>query len=195
MDKFWLKSYPAGVPAEIDYTQYRSLVQLLEESFKKFAARNAFACMDKRMTYAELDRLSMQVGAWLQSRGLKKGARVALMMPNVLQYPVALAAVLRAGYIVVNVNPLYTPRELEHQLKDSGAEAIIILENFATTLEQVIAKTPIKHVVVATHGRPAGPVKGTHRQFRGAQRQEDGAGLFAAERGARSSRCCRKAPA
>ncbi|HTN66088.1 MAG TPA: long-chain fatty acid--CoA ligase [Burkholderiaceae bacterium] len=160
MDKFWLKSYPAGVPAEVDYTQYRSLVQLLDESFKKFAARDAFACMDKRMTYAELDRLSVQLGAWLQSRGLKKGARVALMMPNVLQYPVAIAAVLRAGYVVVNVNPLYTSRELEHQMKDSGAEAIIILENFATTLQQVLAKTPIKHIMVATMGDLLGTVKG-----------------------------------
>jgi len=160
MDKFWLKSYPAGMPAEVDYTQYRSLVQLLDESFKKFAARDAFACMDKRMTYAELDQMSVRVGAWLQSKGLKKGTRVALMMPNVLQYPVAIAAVLRAGYIVVNVNPLYTPRELEHQMKDSGAEAIIILENFATTLQQVLAKTPIKHIVVATMGDLLGTVKG-----------------------------------
>ncbi len=160
MDKFWLKSYPAGVPAEVDYTQYRSLVQLLDESFKKFAARDAFVCMDKRMTYAELDQMSVRVGAWLQSKGLKKGTRVALMMPNVLQYPVAIAAVLRAGYIVVNVNPLYTPRELEHQMKDSGAEAIIILENFASTLQQVLAKTPIKHIVVASMGDLLGTVKG-----------------------------------
>jgi len=160
MDKFWLKSYPAGMPAEVDYTQYRSLVQLLDESFKKFATRDAFACMDKRITYAELDQMSLQVGAWLQSKGLKKGTRVALMMPNVLQYPVAIAAVLRAGYIVVNVNPLYTARELEHQMKDSGAEAIIILENFATTLQQVLAKTPIKHIVVATMGDLLGTVKG-----------------------------------
>ncbi|MEN9867698.1 MAG: hypothetical protein RL748_3288, partial [Pseudomonadota bacterium] len=122
MDKFWLKSYPKGVPAEIDYTQYRSLVHLLEEAFQKYASRNAYVCMDKFMTYAEVDQLSRQLGAWLQSKGLKKGARVAVMMPNVLQYPVAIAAILRAGYTVVNVNPLYTPRELEHQLNDSGAE-------------------------------------------------------------------------
>ena len=165
MDKFWLKSYPADMPAEVDFSQYRSLVQLLEESFKKFAARDAFACMDKRITYADLDRMSMQVGAWLQSKGLKKGARVALMMPNVLQYPVAIAAVLRAGYIVVNVNPLYTPRELEHQMKDSGAEAIIILENFATTLQQVLARTKIKHVVVASMGDLLGGVKGAIVNF------------------------------
>lgn len=152
MDKFWLKSYPASIPAEIDPNQYHSLVQMLEESFKKFAAREAYACMGKTLTYGQLDTFSKQVGGWLQSKGLKKGARVAIMMPNVLQYPVVMAAILRAGYTVVNVNPLYTPRELEHQLKDSGAEAIFILENFATTLEQVLPKTPIKHVVVATMG-------------------------------------------
>ncbi|MDO8301589.1 long-chain fatty acid--CoA ligase [Lacisediminimonas sp.] len=152
MDKFWLKSYPEGVPAEIDYTQYRSLVQLLEESFRKYADRNAYACMGKTLTYRELDQLSLQLAAWLQSRGLEKGARVALMMPNVLQYPVALAAVLRAGYTVVNVNPLYTPRELQHQLTDSGAQAIIILENFSHTLQQVIDATKVRHVVVASMG-------------------------------------------
>lgn len=160
IDKFWLKSYPAGVPAEIDPTQYTSLVQLLEESFKKFADRQAYVCMGKSMSYAQLDEMSQRVAAWLQSRGLKPGARVAIMMPNVLQYPVALAAVLRAGYIVVNVNPLYTPRELEHQLKDSGAEAIFILENFAITLEKVLAHTDVKHVVVATMGDLLGGAKG-----------------------------------
>ncbi|MBC3928147.1 long-chain-fatty-acid--CoA ligase [Undibacterium sp. CY21W] len=151
-EKFWLKSYPEGMPAEIDVTQYRSLVQLLEEAFKKFSARNAYACMGKYLTYGKLDLMSQKVGAWLQQQGLKKGARVAIMMPNVLQYPVVMAAILRAGYVVVNVNPLYTPRELEHQLKDSGAEAIFILENFATTLEHVIQKTQVKHVVVASMG-------------------------------------------
>ncbi|HZW13867.1 MAG TPA: long-chain fatty acid--CoA ligase [Noviherbaspirillum sp.] len=160
MEKIWLKSYPPGVPAEIDYTQYRSLVHLMEEAFQKYASRNAYVCMDKFLTYAEVDDYSKRLGAWLQSKGLKKGARVAIMMPNVLQYPVALAAVLRAGYTVVNVNPLYTPRELEHQLNDSGAEAIIILENFATTLEQVIAKTKVKHVVVASMGEMLGGLKG-----------------------------------
>ena len=165
MDKFWLKAYPKGVPAEIDYTQYRSLVHLLEEAFRKFAARNAYVCMDKFMTYAEVDELSKKLGAWLQSKGMKKGARVALMMPNVLQYPIAIAAVLRAGYTVVNVNPLYTPRELEHQLNDSGAEAIIILENFATTLEQVLGKTKVKHVVVASMGDMLGGLKGTIVNF------------------------------
>ncbi|OGB23939.1 MAG: long-chain-fatty-acid--CoA ligase [Burkholderiales bacterium RIFCSPLOWO2_02_FULL_57_36] len=165
MEKIWLKSYPKDVPAEIDPTQYRSLVHLLEESFRKFASHNAYVCMDKFLTYAEFDEHSKKLGAWLQSRGLKKGARVAVMMPNVLQNPVAIAAVLRAGYTVVNVNPLYTPRELEHQLNDSGAEAIIILENFAATLEQVIKKTKIEHVVVASMGDMLGALKGTIVNF------------------------------
>jgi long-chain acyl-CoA synthetase len=165
MEKFWIKSYPQGVPAEIDYTRYRSLVQLLEESFSKYAQRQAYVCMDKFMTYAEVDVMSKKLGAWLQGQGLSKGARVAIMMPNVLQYPVAIAAVLRAGYTVVNVNPLYTPRELEHQLNDSGAEAIIILENFAITLEKVIARTKIKIAVVASMGDLLGGVKGTVVNF------------------------------
>ena len=131
MERIWLKQYPPGVPADIDVTQYSSLVELLEESFAKFSDRKAFICMDKSISYRDLDEMSLALGAYLQSKGLQKGARVALMMPNVLQYPIATAAVLRAGYAVVNVNPLYTPRELEHQLKDSGAEAIIVLENFA----------------------------------------------------------------
>jgi long-chain acyl-CoA synthetase len=160
MDRFWLKSYQPGVPAEIDWTQYRSLTHLLEEAFHKYAQRRAYVCMDKSITYADLDRMSRQMGAWLQSRGLKQGARVAIMLPNVLQYPVAMAAALRAGYTIVNVNPLYTPRELQHQLIDSGAEAIIVLENFATTLEQVIARTQVKHVVVATMGDMLGALKG-----------------------------------
>ena len=182
MERIWLKQYPAGVPADIDVTQYTSLVELLEESFKKFADRKAFICMDKSISYRELDEMSQALGAYLQSKGLQKGARVALMMPNVLQYPVATAAVLRAGYTVVNVNPLYTPRELEHQLKDSGAEAIIVLENFAHTVQQVIAKTAVKHVIVGTHGRPA-RLQGRDRQSGGAPREEDGAGLVAAGRG------------
>jgi long-chain acyl-CoA synthetase len=160
MEKIWLKSYPPGVPADIDPDQYRSLVHLLEEAFQKYADRNAYVCMDKFLTYAELDTYSRQLGAWLQSRGLKKGARVALMMPNVLQYPVAIAAVLRAGYTVVNVNPLYTPRELEHQLNDSGSEAIIVLENFAHTVEQVLSKTAVKHIIVASMGEMLGGLKG-----------------------------------
>jgi len=161
MEKIWLKSYPEGVPAEIDSTQFRSITHLLEEAFRKYADRNAYVCMDKLLTYRELDQLSQQMGAWLQSLGLSPGARVAIMMPNVLQYPVAMAAILRAGYTVVNVNPLYTPRELQHQLIDSGSEAIIVLENFATTLQQVVANTKVKHVVVATMGDMLGLVKGT----------------------------------
>lgn len=152
MERIWLKQYPPGVPADIEPTQYASLVDLLEESFSKFADRKAFICMDKAITYRDLDQMSLALAAYLQGRGLQRGARVAIMMPNVLQYPVATAAVLRAGFAVVNVNPLYTPRELEHQLKDSGAEAIIVLENFAHTVEQVIAKTQVKHVIVGSMG-------------------------------------------
>jgi long-chain acyl-CoA synthetase len=165
MDKFWLKSYPANMPTEINPDQYGSLVQLLEESFTKFADRNAYVCMDKFLTYREIDTYSKNMAAWLQTRGLKKGARVAVMMPNVLQYPIAIAAILRAGYTVVNVNPLYTPRELEHQLNDSGSEAIIVLENFATTLEQVLAKTGVKHIVVASMGEMLGGLKGVIVNF------------------------------
>jgi len=160
MDKIWLKSYPPDVPTEIDPDQYGSLVHMLEESFRKYAARNAYVCMDRFMTYSELDECSRKLAAWLQSRGMEKGARVAVMMPNVLQYPIAIAAILRAGYTVVNVNPLYTPRELEHQMKDSGCEAIIVLENFATTVEQVMGKTPLRHVVVASMGEMLGLAKG-----------------------------------
>ena len=160
MEKIWLKSYPPNVPAEINPDQYGSLVHMLEESFRKYADRNAYVCMDKFMTFAEMDEYSRKLAAWLQSRGMAKGARVAIMMPNVLQYPVAIAAILRAGYTVVNVNPLYTPRELEHQLNDSGSEAIIVLENFAHTLEQVMNKTPVRHVVVASMGEMLGTAKG-----------------------------------
>lgn len=152
MERIWLKHYPAGVPADIDPTQYASLIELLEESFAKFRDRKAFICMDKSISYRDLDEMSLALAAYLQSKGLQKGARVALMMPNVLQYPVSTAAVLRAGYTAVNVNPLYTPRELEHQLKDSGAEAIIVLENFATTVQKVIANTAVKHVILCSMG-------------------------------------------
>ncbi|EKS32634.1 hypothetical protein HMPREF9696_03611 [Afipia clevelandensis ATCC 49720] len=152
MERIWLKQYPAGVPADIDVNQYPSLVELLEESFKKFADRKSFICMDKAITYRDLDEMSAALGAYLQSKGLKKGARVAIMMPNVLQNPISTAAVLRAGYTVVNVNPLYTPRELEHQLKDSGAEAILLLENFATTLEKVLPNTNVKTVIIGSMG-------------------------------------------
>ena len=151
-DKPWLKNYPPGVPAEIPVDVYPSLVALLEEAFRKHARRDAAACMDQRLSFAQVDELSTALGAWLQQRGLARGARVAIMMPNVLQYMVTIAAILRAGYVVVNVNPLYTPRELEHQLKDSGAEAIIVLENFAKTLSEVIDRTQVKHVVLTGLG-------------------------------------------
>jgi long-chain acyl-CoA synthetase len=160
MERFWIKSYAEGVPADIDWTQYSSLTQLMEQSFAQYANRHACVCMGTFMTYAQLDALSRQLAAWLQSTGMKKGARVGLMMPNLLQYPVAIAAVLRAGYTVVNINPLYTPRELAHQLKDSGAEAIIILENFAHTLEKVAGETQLKHIVVASMGDLLGTAKG-----------------------------------
>jgi long-chain acyl-CoA synthetase len=151
-DKPWLASYPAGVPAQIDAGVYGSLVDLLNEAFRKHAARDAAICMGQRMRFSEIDQLSTQLGAWLQAQGLKQGDRVAIMMPNLLQYGVAIAAILRAGFVVVNVNPLYTPRELEHQLKDSGARAIIVLENFAHTLEEVINATDVRHVVLASTG-------------------------------------------
>ncbi|MFN3862544.1 MAG: long-chain-fatty-acid--CoA ligase [Roseateles sp.] len=150
--KPWLASYPAGVPAQIDTTVYRSLVDLLNEAFRKYAQRDAAICMGQRMRFSQLDELSQALGAWLQAQGLKQGDRVAIMMPNLLQYGVAIAAILRAGFVVVNVNPLYTPRELEHQLKDSGARAIIVLENFAHTLAEVITQTDVKHVVLASMG-------------------------------------------
>ncbi len=152
MEKIWLKSYPPGVPAEIRYDEFKSIGALVEASVKKYADRVAYHNMGKTMTFADLDRLTRDFGAWLQAKGLGKGTRVAIMMPNVLQYPVALFGTLRAGCVVVNVNPLYTPRELEHQLNDSGAEAIVILENFAATLQQVVPKTKLKHVVVAALG-------------------------------------------
>ena len=158
MEKIWLQSYPPGVPHDIDPDQYRSLVHLLEEAFTKYADRNAYVCMDKFLTYAELDTYSRQLGAWLQSRGLKKGARVALMMPNVLQYPVAIAAVLRAGYTVVNVNPLYTPRELEHQLNDSGSRIILIFNGSTPTLAEVVGKTGIQTVITVAPGDGSGAV-------------------------------------
>ncbi|MFM0158490.1 long-chain fatty acid--CoA ligase [Paraburkholderia sediminicola] len=164
MDKIWLKSYPPGVPAEIDPTRYTSVAELLEEAFRDYRAKPAFVCMGKEISYGELDVLSRKLAAWFQSKGLARGARIAIMMPNVLQYPVAIAAILRAGYVVVNVNPLYTPRELEHQLKDSGAEAIILLENFAVTLQAIVRNTAIKHVVVAAMGDLMG-VKGALVNF------------------------------
>src|SRR3989338_1993073 len=164
-DRIWLKSYPSGVPADIDPGQYPSLVALMEEAFHKYADRVAYSFMGNDVTYAQTDSLSSAFAAYLQGLGLVKGDRVAIMMPNVPQYPVTVAAILRAGFVVVNVNPLYTPRELEHQLKDSGAKAIVIIENFATTLEKVVAHTPVKHVVVASMGDLLGGLKGTLVNF------------------------------
>ena len=160
IDRPWLKAYPAGVRADIDPSQYPSLVALMEESFKKNGSLVAYSFMGKDVTFAQTDSLSIALAAYFQSLGLVKGERVAIMMPNVPQYPVSVAAILRAGFVVVNVNPLYTPRELEHQLKDSGAKAIVIIENFANTLEQCLANTPIKHVVLCAMGDQLGVLKG-----------------------------------
>jgi long-chain acyl-CoA synthetase len=161
----WLASYPSGVPADIDPSGYVSLVQLMEESFQKYADRTAYSFMGKEVSYRDTDAQSAALAAYLQSLGLAKGDRVAIMMPNVPQYPAAVAGVLRAGCVVVNVNPLYTARELEHQLKDSGAKVILIIENFAATLAQCIASTPIKHVVLAAMGDQLGLVKGALVNF------------------------------
>jgi long-chain acyl-CoA synthetase len=159
MERIWLKSYPKGVPTDINVAEYASLAALFDSSIAKYRERDAFHCMGKTISFGALEEGSRKFGAWLQGKGLAKGARVALMMPNCLQYPVAMFGVLRAGMTVVNVNPLYTPRELEHQLKDSGAEAIVILENFASILQEVLPKTPLKHVVVTSLGEMLG-VKG-----------------------------------
>jgi long-chain acyl-CoA synthetase len=160
IDRPWLKAYPPGVPTDIDASQYASLVALMEESFSKNASAVAYSFMGKDITFGQTDSLSQAFAAYLQGLGLVKGDRVAIMMPNVPQYPVTVAAILRAGYVVVNVNPLYTPRELEHQLKDSGSKAIVIIENFANTLEQCIANTPVKHVVLTAMGDQLGVLKG-----------------------------------
>jgi long-chain acyl-CoA synthetase len=159
-ERIWLSSYPAGVPADIDASIYPSLVALMEESFQKHANKVAYSFMGKDISFAQTDRLSQAFAAYLQSLGLAKGDRVAIMMPNVPQYPVAVAGILRAGFVVVNVNPLYTPRELEHQLKDSGAKAIVIIENFASTLEKCLEATSVKHVVLCAMGDQLGWLKG-----------------------------------
>ena len=159
-DRPWLSSYPQGVPADIDASHYPSLVALMEESFTKYADRTAYSFMGKDISYGETDRQSKSFAGYLQGLGLAKGDRVAVMMPNCPQYPIAVAGILRAGLILVNVNPLYTPRELEHQLKDSGAKAIVIMENFGTTLQQCIASTPVKHIVLASMGDRLGFLKG-----------------------------------
>ena len=156
MTRPWLTQYPEGVPPDVAPERYRSLAALLEESFKQHARQPVSVCMEQWMSYGELDGLSAAMGAWLQGRGLAPGARVAIMLPNVPQFLISMAAIVRAGYTVVNVNPLYTARELEHQLKDSGAQAIVILENFAHTLEQVIDQTSLEHVVIASLGDQLG---------------------------------------
>ena len=153
VEKVWLDQYLPGVPAEVDPDTYDSLVDVFDQSVEKYRKRPAYISMGQTLSYAQLDEACRDFAAYLQGKlGLQKGARVAIMMPNILQYPVALFGVLRAGLTVVNVNPLYTPRELSHQLKDSGAEAIVILSNFANTLEQVVADTPVRHVVVTDLG-------------------------------------------
>jgi long-chain acyl-CoA synthetase len=152
MDKIWLKHYPPGVPHEVHPEQYASLTDLLERSFREHADNPFSVCMNRWMSYRELDQRSRELGAWLQAQGLEPGARVAIMLPNLPQFAVTMAAVIRAGYTCVNVNPLYTARELEHQLRDSGATAIVILENFAHTLQEVVDKTGIRHMVVTSLG-------------------------------------------
>jgi len=152
MEKIWLQHYPPGVPTEVDYGQYRSIGELFETTVEKYADRPAYTNMGKTISFGDLGRLARAFGTWLQARGFARGARVAVMMPNCLQYPVCVFGILGAGYVVVNVNPLYTPRELEHQLKDSGAEVIVVLENFAHVLQQVVGRTAVKHVVIATLG-------------------------------------------
>lgn len=165
MTQPWLQAYPEGVPHEVHPEEFRSVAQLLEDSFKRNASSRFAVCMDRWMTYSDVDHASAAVGAWLQHLGLPAGSRVAIMLPNVPQFAVTMAAVLRAGYICVNVNPLYTPRELQHQLKDSGATTIVILENFAKILQEVIDETPIEHVVVASMGDMLGFVYGNWITF------------------------------
>jgi long-chain acyl-CoA synthetase len=152
----WLKNYPNGVPANIDVNQYATLIQMVEEAFQKYRDKVAFTCMGKDLTFGEIDKLSRDFGAYLQSRGLEQGDRVALMMPNLLQYPIALFGALRAGLVVVNTNPLYTPREMLHQFTDSGAKAIVIVENFASNLEKILKDTPIKTIITTSIGEMLG---------------------------------------
>jgi len=159
-ERSWLKSYPQGVPADIDVTAVHLAGGAHGRSFTKHAGKTAYSFMGKDITYDQTDSLSQAFAAYLQGLGLVKGDRVAIMMPNVPQYPVAVAGILRAGFVVVNVNPLYTPRELEHQLKDSGAKAIVIIENFADTLEKCLAATPVKHIVLCAMGDQLGLLKG-----------------------------------
>ena len=159
-DRPWLNAYPEGVPADIDASQYSSLVALMEEAFAKHADKVAYSFMGKELSFAQVDAQSKLFAAYLQSLGLQRGDRVALMMPNIPQYPVAVAGVLRAGYVLVNVNPLYTARELEHQLKDSGAKAIVIIENFAKTLQDGMHGSAVQHIVLCAMGDELGLLKG-----------------------------------
>ncbi len=156
----WLSAYPEGVPADVDVNQYQSLVELMENSFAAYAQRTAYSFLGKEVSYGQIDQRSQALAAYLQGLGLAKGDRVAIMLPNVPQYPAVVAAVLRAGFVVVNVNPLYTARELQHQLNDSGAVAIVIMENFAATLQNCLRQTPVKHVVLAAMGDSLGAIKG-----------------------------------
>ncbi len=159
-EKLWLKSYPSQIAHEIPELAYSSVAGLLEDACKNYANQPAFTCMGKSINYSEIDEKSKIIAGWLQSKGLQKGDRVAIMMPNILQYTIVLPAILRAGYVVVNVNPLYTPRELEHQLNDSGAKAIFVVENFASTVEQVRSKVGLEHIVVTSMGDTLGGLKG-----------------------------------
>ena len=166
MEKLWLNSYEQGVNADIDITRYKSITDVFNQSAQKFGGKPAFCNMGKTLTYAETAKLITDFASYLQNvLKLPRGERVAIMMPNLLQYPVALFGTLQAGMVVVNTNPLYTPRELEHQLKDSGATTIIVLENFANTLELVLPRTQIKHVIVASVGDMFGTIKGTLMNF------------------------------
>ena len=165
MERIWLKNYPPGVPHDIDTSQYKSLTDLLERAFREHGNSPFSVCMNRWMSYKQLDELSTAMGAWLQNKGLEPGSRVAIMLPNLPQFAVTMAAILRAGYTCVNVNPLYTARELEHQLKDSGATTIVILENFAATLQDVIERTAVQHVVLASIGDLLGPINGRWLSF------------------------------
>ena len=169
----WLEQYPPGVPAQADVTAYRSLVELLDAAFRRYPQRDAVCCMDARLTFRDIDTLSEALAAWLQSLNLAPGSRVALMMPNLPQYLVAIAAVLRAGFTVVNVNPLYTARELEHQLKDSGASVVIVLETFAATWQEVVGNCgEVRHVLLEAMGDMLGYWRGSFINFAGRHRRK-----------------------
>ena len=159
-DRPWLKNYPAGMPANIDAAQYPNLLAILDETFNKYRNKSAFACFGKELSFDDVDKMSRNFAAYLHSRGLEPGDKIALMMPNILQYPIALFGAMRAGLIIVNTNPLYTTREMKHQFTDSGAKAIVIVENFASNLEEVIAETSIKTVIVTSMGELVGGFKG-----------------------------------